>query len=53
VTSERSPEDPAAPGLRDRRREAAAFCLQRTNLRRTVRIALVVRVVLTAINRGA
>jgi hypothetical protein len=32
--------------------EAFAFCLQRRNLRRTVRIALVVGVVLTAINQG-
>lgn len=33
-------------------REACAFCLQRRNLRRTVRIALVVGVVLTLINQG-
>jgi hypothetical protein len=30
----------------------AAFCLQRRNLRRTVRIALVVGVVVTLINQG-
>jgi hypothetical protein len=29
-----------------------AFCLQRRNLRRTMQIALVVGVVLTAINQG-
>lgn len=33
-------------------REAVGFCLQRGNLRRTIRIALVVGVVLTAINQG-
>jgi hypothetical protein len=38
--------------VRDRVREAAAFCLQRTNLLRTARIALIVGVVLTAINQG-
>jgi hypothetical protein len=36
----------------DSAREAIAFCLQPRNLRRTVRIALVVGVVLTAINQG-
>jgi len=34
-------------------REALAFCSQRRNLRRTVRIALVVGPVLTLINQGA
>jgi hypothetical protein len=33
-------------------RDACAFCLQRRNLRRTLRIALVVGVVLTLINQG-
>ncbi|TMK99007.1 MAG: hypothetical protein E6G34_05745 [Actinobacteria bacterium] len=33
-------------------REACRFCLQRRNLRRTLRIALVVGVVLTLINQG-
>jgi hypothetical protein len=33
-------------------REAWAFCLQRRNVRRTLRIALVVGVVLTLINQG-
>jgi hypothetical protein len=33
-------------------REAFVFCLQRRNLRRTLRIALVVGVVLTLINQG-
>ncbi len=31
---------------------AASFCLQRRNLKRTLRIALVVGLVLTAINQG-
>jgi hypothetical protein len=34
-------------------REACAFCAQRRNLRRTVRIALVVGIVLTLINQGS
>jgi hypothetical protein len=33
-------------------REACVFCLQRRNLSRTARIALVVGVVLTLINQG-
>jgi hypothetical protein len=33
-------------------REAVAFCIQRRHVRRTVRIALVVGVVLTVINQG-
>jgi hypothetical protein len=33
-------------------REACVFCLQRRNVRRTLRIALVVGVVLTLINQG-
>jgi hypothetical protein len=37
---------------RHRARQAVAFCLQRRNLRRTLRIALVVGVLLTAINQG-
>jgi cytochrome c-type biogenesis protein len=42
------------PATRRRRTSAAvAFCLQRRNLRRTLRIALVVGVVLTAINQGS
>lgn len=36
-----------------RARDACAFCLESRNLRRTVRIALVVGVVLTVINQGA
>ncbi len=39
-------------GTGGRVREAFAFCLLRRNLRRTVRIALVVGVVLTLINQG-
>jgi hypothetical protein len=38
--------------LADRARDACAYCLQRRNLRRTVRIALIVGVVLTLINQG-
>jgi len=34
-------------------RDAIRFCLQRRNLRRTLRIALVVGVVLTLINQGS
>jgi hypothetical protein len=37
--------------VRSRTREALRYCLQRRHLRRTVRIALVVGVVLTAINQ--
>jgi len=33
-------------------RDAVSFCCQRRNLRRTIRIALVVGVVLTLINQG-
>jgi len=32
--------------------QALAFCLERRNLRRTIRIALVVGVILTVINQG-
>lgn len=35
-----------------RARDACSFCLERDNLRRTLRIALVVGLVLTAINQG-
>ena len=41
----------ARPGLTPRAREALRYCLQRRHLRRTVRIALVVGIVLTAINQ--
>lgn len=34
-------------------REALAFCLQGRNLRRTIRIAIVVGIVLTLINQGS
>lgn len=39
------------PGLPPRAREALRYCLQRPHLRRTVRIALIVGIVLTAINQ--
>jgi len=41
------------PDWRARVRDACAFCARPRNLRRTVRIALVVGVVLTGINQGA
>ncbi len=34
-------------------REALAYCLRRTHLRRTTRIAFVVGLLLTAVNQGA
>jgi hypothetical protein len=37
----------------DRARDACAYCFQRRNLRRTLRIALIVGVVLTLINLGS
>jgi hypothetical protein len=40
-----------AMGVSPRAREALRYCLERRHLRRTVRIALVVGVVLTAINQ--
>jgi hypothetical protein len=43
--------DPRLSG-RLRARAAITFCLQRRNLRRTLRIALVVGVILTLINQG-
>ncbi len=49
------PANPPTPS--DRRLDLAAdalrFCLQRRNLRRTSRIALIVGLVLTAINQGS
>jgi hypothetical protein len=47
-----TPSDPPVSGVRERLRDACGFCLQRRHLRRTIRIALVVGVVLTAINQG-
>jgi hypothetical protein len=44
--------DHPRPSRRQATRDAVAFCLQRPNLRRTTRIALVVGAVLTAINQG-
>jgi hypothetical protein len=43
----------AAPGRGTVIREAVTFCSQRRNLRRTIRIALLVGVVLTLINQGS
>jgi hypothetical protein len=40
-----------AMGVSPRAREALRYCLERRHLRRTVRIALVVGVMLTAINQ--
>ncbi len=48
-----APTDPRRAPTGERVRAACAFCLQRRNLRRTLRIALVVGVVLTLINQGA
>jgi len=50
-----SAQDSRGPGSRRRAavREGVAFCSQRRNLHRTVRIALVVGLVLTLINQGA
>jgi hypothetical protein len=39
------------PRMTQRMREALRYCLQRRHLRRTARIALVVGIVLTAINQ--
>jgi hypothetical protein len=41
----------ARPDMTARTREAVRYCLQRRHLRRTARIALVVGIVLTAINQ--
>jgi hypothetical protein len=41
----------ARPDMTARTREALRYCLQRRHLRRTARIALVVGIVLTAINQ--
>jgi hypothetical protein len=46
-----TPSDTAA-SLRTRVRDACVFCLQRRNLRRTLRIAFVVGVLLTVINQS-
>lgn len=46
-------EQSAAVGRGSVIREAVSFCCQRGNLRRTIRIALVVGVVLTLINQGS
>lgn len=40
------------PAERPEWREALAYCARRDHLRRTLRIALVVGIVLTAINQG-
>jgi hypothetical protein len=46
-----SAPEPVAP-VRGRVRDAVAYCLERQNLRRTLKIALVVGVILTLINQG-
>jgi hypothetical protein len=43
----------AGQGRSAHTRDAIEFCLERRNLRRTVRIALVVGVLLTLINQGS
>jgi hypothetical protein len=47
------PTGPAAPSRRSAFLDACAYCAERRNLRRTVRIALVVGVILTLINQGS
>lgn len=51
MSADRAPAP--APAWRAHVRDACAFCARPRNLRRTVRIALVVGVVLTGINQGA
>jgi hypothetical protein len=41
-----------SPGRRQRARHAILFCLRRRSLRRTLRIALVVGILLTVINQS-
>lgn len=45
--------DTTSPGRSERVRDAIAFCAQPPNLRRTLRIALVVGLLLTAVNLGS
>ncbi len=47
-----TPSDLAPIGRRERVRDACAYCARRQNLRRTIRIALIVGVVLTVINQS-
>jgi hypothetical protein len=47
-----SPTTPDATSRRQRSRVAIAYCLKRRNLRRTLRIALIVGIVLTIINQS-
>jgi hypothetical protein len=44
-------QHPAAPTRRERLADAISYCGKRAHLRRTLRIALVVGIVLTAINQ--
>lgn len=53
MTSEPAPADDRDITWGSRVRDACEFCAYPQNLRRTVLIALVVGVVLTAINQGA
>lgn len=53
MSSNRVPAPDAELGWTTRVRDACAFCTRPPNLRRTVRIALVVGVLLTVINQGA
>ena len=46
-----TPSEPQS--TRERASAAIAFCCRRSNLRRTIRIALVVGLILTLINQGA
>ena len=47
-----APDSPDVSSRAGRVAEAARYCLQRRNLYRTVRIAIVVGIVLTVINQG-
>ena len=48
-----APPGPPTPSRRAVIRDAFAFCAQRRNLSRTIRIAVVVGVILTLINQGS
>lgn len=53
ATDSRSPEQPLVTPRRSALWDACAYCAQRYHLRRTVRIAIVVGIILTLINQGA
>jgi hypothetical protein len=53
ATGASSPGQSAPLGRGRAALDACAFCLERRNLRRTVRIAIVVGIILTLINQGS